>query len=89
MINIPVSFAEKARQPKGNQGYPVQLSAEDLDKNFTYAALDVPDDWVEESTGPGGHSGSILRLPPFPGGSVLHVLGVQNGALVWVETEDC
>ena len=28
-------------------------------------------------------------LPPAPGGSRLHVLGIQGGALRWVSTKNC
>jgi hypothetical protein len=32
-------------------------------------------------------SGAVF--PPNPGGSTLHVLGIQGGALKWVKTTNC
>ena len=42
-MNLPVDFEAKARGAKqaSGGGYPVQLSAADLMRNFVHAALDA------------------------------------------------
>jgi len=87
-MNLPVSFSEKARGPKEGGGYPVQISANDLDKNFQFAALDAEEGYIESTSGRGGNSGRKLKLPPIPP-SGTHVLGASGGALTWIATEDC
>jgi hypothetical protein len=87
-MNLPVSFSEKARGPKEGGGYPVQISANDLDKNFQFAALDAEEGYIESTSGHGGNSGRKLKLPPIPP-SGTHVLGASGGALTWLSTEDC
>ena len=118
MVPPPVSFTEKAKASANGGGYPVQISAADLDRNFTYATTDFPkyDDggneqpWiVTEIVGPSGHTQRQLVLnPAAPSGgssffcvqdgtltwlpaptSGTHVLGVVNGALQWIDTEEC
>jgi hypothetical protein len=89
--DLPVSFEQKAKQG-GNPaagGYPYQLSASDLDKNFVFAALDVDDSLIEPTTGTGGHKARKLKIPAVPEGDKLHVLGAVGGKLKWVETESC
>ena len=88
--NLPVSFAEKSKQG-GNPaagGYPYQISASDLDKNFVFAALDVDDSLVQATTGQGGHLARKLKIPTVPGGGT-HVLGAVGGVLQWIATEEC
>jgi hypothetical protein len=47
MNELPVRFSEKIKQAAGQGGgYPYQLSAEDLDLNFAYCAIEV-----DESSG--------------------------------------
>ena len=62
---LPVDFEEKVKQPPavGGAGYPFQLSAKDLMKNFVYAAVEKADFnrgengiYFFEETGQGGHS---------------------------------
>lgn len=85
----PVGFAEKAKQPPTpSGGYPLQLSATDLDKNFVYATLQADETWIEEGSGTGGHTMRTLKLPAIPA-SGKYVLGATDGELVWLETEDC
>jgi catechol 2,3-dioxygenase-like lactoylglutathione lyase family enzyme len=44
MKNPPHNFSEKIRRPKGKVGgYPVQLSAKDLDESFVYATAQFVD----------------------------------------------
>ena len=86
----PVSFQQKT-QGGGNSasgGYPYQLSARDLDKNFVWATLEIDASFVEQTTGQGGHPQRKLKLPPAPTTGT-HVLGAVNGALSWIATEEC
>jgi hypothetical protein len=87
-MKLPVLFSEKARQPKAQGGYPVQISAHDLDKNFVFAALDAEEGWIESTGGERGHSGRKLTLPRVPPSGTF-VLGARDGVIVWLETEDC
>jgi hypothetical protein len=90
MANLPVDFEAKARQAKSASGggYPVQLSAADLMKNFVWGALDADPSLIDQSTGQGGHAGRKLKIPAAPA-SGTHVLGAVNGALAWIATEEC
>lgn len=90
-MKFPVDFNEKAKAAKqaSGGGYPVQLSAGDLMKNFKYAAGDFEDESfaITES----GDSRKIdlkLKIPAAPG-SGTHVLGVVDGTLTWIATEEC
>jgi hypothetical protein len=87
---LPVNFEEKARGAKSASagGYPVQISAADLMRNFVMAALDADESLIETTTGQGGHPARRLAIPAVPGGGT-HVLGAVNGALTWISTEEC
>jgi hypothetical protein len=89
-MSLPVSFSEKVKQPatQGGGGYPYQIKADDLDKNFVYAALDAEEGYIESTGGQGGHTGRKLMLPPIPP-SGTHVLAAVDGVLTWLETVDC
>lgn len=89
-MTLPVDFEAKARDAKSASGggYPVQLSAADLMKNFVYATLDADASLIEETTGQGGHKARKLKIPAMPGGGT-HVLGAVDGSLTWIETEEC
>jgi hypothetical protein len=85
----PVSFSEKIKQstsPSG--GYPLQISAGDLDRNFVYATLQVDPGWLDESGGAGGNAMRTLKLPALQA-SGTYVLGTIDGVIQWIETEDC
>jgi hypothetical protein len=89
-MTLPVDFEAKARaasSPSGG-GYPVQLSAADLMRNFVFSALDADPSLIEETTGQGGHRARKLKIPAVPGGGT-HVLGAVGGALQWIATEEC
>jgi hypothetical protein len=88
-LKLPVNFEEKAKLPPAanGTGYPYRISASDLMKNFTYAALNVEDDWVETESS-GSHTGRKLKLPQLPG-SGTHVLGCIDGEIQWIGTEEC
>ena len=86
----PVSFEQKAKiggNPAAG-GYPYQIRASDLDKNFVFATLDVDPSLVETTTGAGGHTQRRLKIPAVPG-SGTHVLGAVGGTLQWLATEEC
>lgn len=86
----PVSF-DAAKKTAGNPssgGYPYQLKADDLDKNFVWATLEIDASFVEQTTGHGGHPQRKLKLPAAPS-SGTHVLGIKDGAFEWIETEEC
>ena len=90
MADLPVDFEAKARGAKSASGggYPVQLSAGDLMKNFVFASLDVDPSLVQTSSGQGGHAARKLKIPAVPTTGT-HVLGSVDGALTWISTEEC
>jgi hypothetical protein len=83
---LPVDFEAKIKSPPSASGggYPVQLSAADLMKNFVYAALDADPSLIEQSTGQGGHAGRKLKIPAIPV-SGTHNLTATGGGLAWTE----
>jgi hypothetical protein len=86
MANFPVDFEAKAREAKSASGggYPVQLSAADLMRNFVMAALEVDPSLVEDTTGQGGHAARKLKIPAVPGGGADPLqLTATGGALSW------
>jgi hypothetical protein len=89
-MTLPVDFEEKARGAKSASGggYPVQLSAADLMRNFVMAALDADESLIEQTTGQGGHPARKLKIPAVPGGGTF-VLGAVDGAMQWIATEEC
>jgi hypothetical protein len=90
MASLPIDFEAKARQAKSASGggYPVQLSAADLMRNFAMAALDADPSLIEQATGQGGHPSRRLKIPAVPGGGTF-VLGAVDGNLQWIATEEC
>lgn len=86
----PVSFDTlvKSAGSSATGGYPYQLRAHDLDKNFVFATLDADPSLIVTSTGAGGHPQRKLKIPPVPRGGT-HVLGAVDGALAWIATEEC
>jgi len=97
MTQPPISFAEKASASKsGAGGYPIQISAKDLDANFSYATLEISDTSpqgnqqpfsVDEFTGPGGHTQRRLIFQPAAP-SKDAVFAVVGGALAWLQVPD-
>lgn len=89
-IELPVDFTEKAKLPASanGSGYPYRISADDLMRDFYYAALDAEDGWIEESES-GSYQSRKLKLPRLPSGDGLFVLGCSGGELQWVATESC
>jgi hypothetical protein len=80
-------MAQRGGNPAAG-GYPYQLSAGDLDKNFVFATLDADPSLVETKTGAGGHTQRRLKIPAAPA-SGTHVLGAVGGTLQWIATEEC
>jgi hypothetical protein len=84
--NPPVSFQQMA-QSGGNPssgGYPYQIRASDMDKNFVFATLDADASLIETTTGQGGHTARKLKIPALPGGDDPQQLTATGGALSWV-----
>lgn len=95
---LPVDFEQKvkAAPPVNGRGYPYQLSASDLMRNFKFLrdlikvieaggsgseALQVAIEEQEESL-----SISIQSNAPSDG---TYVLGSVGGVLQWIQTEEC
>lgn len=89
MITFPVDFENKVKAAKntGGGGYPAQISAGDLMKDFAMAALDADATLIEEAT-IGGHKSRKLKIPAVPK-SGTYVLGAISGGLSWLSTEEC
>ena len=89
-MSLPVDFEALAKSAKNASGggYPVQISAADLQKNFVYAALDADPSLIEVAVGEGGHTQRRLKIPAAPS-SGTHVLGAVDGTLQWIATEEC
>ena len=83
----PINFEEKVALPKGNNGgdYPYAIKAQDLMKNFVYAAIDFPEGVAEEFSGEGGYRQRRLKPPA----SVTWVLLAVGGVVLLIETEAC
>lgn len=86
MPNDFEALAKSAAKPGGKE--PLQISAKKLMENFVWAGLDVDASWLETQAGTNGHRKRRLKLPPIPGTGT-YVLGAVDGALQWLETEDC
>jgi len=89
MITFPVDFENKVKSAKsaGGDGYPTQISAADLMKDFAMAALDA-DDSLVETVRIGEHQSRKLKIPAVPSGGT-YVLGAVNGSMQWIATEEC
>jgi hypothetical protein len=80
----PVNFETKKKESSNNgSGYPYQIKASDLDQNFTFATLDIPDGWYQENNGAGGHKQRKLLLPAMPEREA--VLVYVSGRLQWFQ----
>jgi hypothetical protein len=89
MITFPVDFENKIKSAKGagSGGYPTQISAGDLMKDFAMAALDA-DDSLVETVRIGEHQSRKLKIPALPQSGTF-VLGSVNGTMSWIATEEC
>ena len=88
--NPPFSFDSAVKQAASSSrgGYPYQIRASDLDKNFVFATLDVDESLIEQVSGTGGHPQRRLKIPAVPTEGT-YVLGAVGGSLQWIETEEC
>jgi hypothetical protein len=86
----PISFQQLAQSGGSPEsgGYPYQIRASDLDKNFVFATLDADPSLIDTTTGLGGHTQRKLKIPAPPA-SGTHVLGAVDGAIQWIATEEC
>lgn len=77
-LSIPVDFTTFTGKSKNADGYPTQIKAADLQKNFVYCALDTVDGMTSNETGPGGFSSRRLKiLPGSMKGQILYWDGTQ------------
>lgn len=95
-MNLPVDFAAKASTKSG--GYPVQISASDLMKNFNAAVLDAvdtvdgnPQPFTTRQSSTGADSGQrkLMIHPAPPDDGKTYVFGFKGGAFCWLPTEEC
>jgi hypothetical protein len=86
--NLPIDFTDKAKQPPSSDGtgYPHRISANDLMRNFHYAALVAEEGWIESDSGL--YDGRKLKLPAIPSGEGIYLLSVDGGALSWSQYEE-
>jgi hypothetical protein len=94
--NPPISFAAKAKTASNTAtgGYPYSLSGTDLDQNFVFATAQFAEDEFKITTtsGTGGHEAREIKITypvPTPPTTGTHVLGVKDGTLQWIATEEC
>ena len=90
MQSLPVNFESLSKLPAGGSGYPYQIKAADLMKNFVFASLQVDAEYLESTTVNGYEARKLkmFSLPASPG-SGTYVLGSVNGVLAWIATEEC
>ena len=97
-MNFPVNFVEKAREAAVGSGYPIQISATDLMKNFNAAALNVensangspqPFAVMDKTVGGGMVQKQLLFSPAPPAGGGTFIFGFKDGAFTWLATEEC
>lgn len=90
-LEFPVDFTDKAKQaPSANgTGYPYRISANDLMRDFHYAALTAEEGWIESDTA-GLYDGRKLKLPAIPQGSAeqYYILTVSGGILEWLQYKE-
>ena len=74
-MNPPVVFADKlaAVRPINGVGYPYQIKADDLDKNFFAATLIIDEKLVEQVNSSNNHAQRRLRISG----------GTQDGQLAY------
>ena len=88
--NVPNIFSQlvKSAGNSASGGYPYQIKAADLDKNFVFATLEIDATLIEETSGQEGFIKRRLKLPAVPS-SGTYVLGAVEGTLQWIATEEC
>lgn len=88
-IELPVDFTEKAKLPSSvnGSGYPYRISADDLMRDFYYAALDAEDGWIEEAES-GSYQSRKLKLPALPSDQGIFFLVANNGNIEWLQYQE-
>jgi len=88
--DVPNIFSQLVKSASNSAagGYPYQIKAADLDKNFVYATLEIDATLVQETSGQGGFTKRRLKIPAVPS-SDTYVLGAVSGGLTWIATEEC
>lgn len=82
-MNLPVDFEKLTGKSATPGGYPYQIKAADLQKNFVYAALDVDDTLVEDKTLSGGYTARRLKIPALPNSSEKVALTATGSKMEW------
>jgi len=79
------------KKPTGNSGAPPRgISAKDLDENFKkVCVIKDPDRSDEPYKVYYTEDGITLHIFPNIPQSGVYVLGVSDGSLVWIPTQDC
>ena len=87
---VPNIFSQLVKSASNSAagGYPYQIKAADLDKNFVYATLEIDATLVQETSGQEGFTKRRLKIPAVPS-SGTYVLGAVGGTLTWISTEEC
>jgi hypothetical protein len=87
-LSFPVDFTEKTKLPAagGGSGYPYQISASDLMRDFYYSALEAEDGWIE-TTGNSINTTRKLKLPALPQGEGIYLLNKNQWLDGYVEKE--
>lgn len=85
---LPIDFEEKVKLPKppNGNGYPYQISAKDLMRNFRYLLELLPEGSQGDMLYWDGDKWALLAAPS---GGIMHVLSHDGTSPVWVETQDC
>jgi hypothetical protein len=83
MNDFPNDFRDVVTNGKATS----PLSAAALMQNFAWAKLVVSDEYLEDAT-QAGFPAKRLKLPPIPLAGT-HILGVVEGVLTWIATEEC
>jgi hypothetical protein len=83
LTKFPVDFKSKVQD-----GSDISISANDLMLNFSAAFIEIDPTLISDTVSPTGHTQRRLLLPGVPpSGTVL--LGAVDGALQWIQTEEC
>jgi len=87
---VPILFSQLVKSASNSAagGYPYQIKAADLDRNFVYATLEIDATLVQETLGQEGFTKRKLKIPAAPTTGT-HVLGSVGGVLQWIATEEC
>ena len=87
--DFPVDFTDMAKMPPapGGNGYPYRISANDLMRNFHYAALTAEEGWISSDAN-SLYDGRKLNLPAIPSGEGVYFLSVNGGQLTWSEYKE-